>query len=125
MGLLFEQDGRILIAKRNVKKRYGGLWDFPGGKIEAGETVEQALRREILEELNAPIRVGEIFPAYLFEYRGLKAEFIPVSGNVMEADITLLEHDAYRFISLNEIAHFDFSPYDNGAIDLLREKFID
>ena len=125
MGLLFEQDGRILIAKRNKTKRYGGLWEFPGGKIEAGETVEQALRREILEELDAPIKVGEIFPAYLFEYQGLRAEFIPVSGSVMETDITLLEHDAYRFITLEEIALFDFSPYDNRAIELLRERFND
>lgn len=122
MGLLFEA-GKILIAKRSSRKRYGGLWEFPGGKIEADETVEQALRREIFEELDAPIRVLQIFPGYLFEYQGLRAEFIPVSGTVSESDITLLEHDEYRFISLKDLETFDFSPYDEQAISNLRSGF--
>ena len=62
MGLLFNDSGRILIARRNPSKRYGGLWEFPGGKIEAGETIEEALEREIMEELDAPIMVGRVYP---------------------------------------------------------------
>jgi 8-oxo-dGTP diphosphatase len=124
MGLLFDA-GKILIAKRSDKKRYGGLWEFPGGKIEAGETVEQALRREIIEELDAPIHIVQVFPGYLFEYQGLRAEFIPVSGTVSEHQITLLEHDEFRFISLAELGGYDFSPYDDEAITLLRQDWTD
>ena len=124
MGLLFDDADRILIAKRNRAKRYGGYWEFPGGKIEHGESVEQALAREIMEELNAPITLGRVYPGYLFEYRGLRAEFIPVSGSIVPGDITLLEHDDCTFIRLRELGGYNLSPYDEGALELLSsEKF--
>ncbi len=119
MGLLFNRSGRILIAKRNPRKRYGGLWEFPGGKIEHGETIEQALVREIHEELDAPIMVDRVYPGYLFEHKNLKAEFIPVSGSITPRDITLLEHDECKFVELDEIDGYDISPYDRGAVTLL------
>ncbi len=119
MGLLFNQSGRILIAKRNRKKRYGGLWEFPGGKVEAGETFEEALIREIREELDAPIRVDRVYPGYLFRYQNLSAEFIPVSGSIIPRDITLMEHDECKFVGLGEIEGYEVSPYDRGAITLL------
>ncbi len=122
MGLLFNRSGRILIAKRNPRKRYGGLWEFPGGKIEHGETIEQALVREIHEELDAPIMVGRVYPGYLFEYKNLKAEFIPVSGSIAPREITLLEHDECKFIELGEIDSYEISPYDRGAISLLNSE---
>ena len=119
MGLLFSDSCRILIAKRNQAKRYGGLWEFPGGKIEQGESIEEALVREIKEELDAPIILNRVYPGYLFEYRDLRAEFIPVSGTIVPKDITLQEHDECRFVTLGEIGRYDISPYDHGAIDLL------
>lgn len=122
MGLLFNRSGKILIAKRNPRKRYGGLWEFPGGKIERGETIEQALAREIHEELDAPIMVSRVYPGYLFEYKNLKAEFIPVSGSIAPREITLLEHDECKFIELGEIGSYELSPYDRGAISLLNSE---
>ena len=125
MGLLFSDSCRILIAKRNQSKRYGGLWDFPGGKIEQGESVEEALVREIKEELDAPITLGRVYPGYLYEYKGLRAEFIPVSGTILPRDISLQEHDECRFVKLGEIGGYDISPYDFGAIDLLNSDRFD
>ena len=122
MGLLFNQNGNILIAKRNAGKRYGGLWEFPGGKIERGETIEQALVREIMEELDASIMVKRVYPGYVFEYQSLRAEFIPVSGTIVPREITLQEHDECRFIELDDIAGYDISPYDHGAICLLKSE---
>lgn len=122
MGLLFDGSGRILIAKRNLRQRYGGLWEFPGGKIEHGETIEQALAREIHEELDAPIMVSRVYPGYLFEYKNLKAEFIPVSGAIAPREISLLEHDECKFIELGEIGSYEISPYDHGAITLLNSE---
>ncbi len=121
MGLLFDEVGNILIAKRNRKKRYGGLWEFPGGKIEADESVEEALRREIREELNASIIISEIHTGYVYEHDKLKAFFIPISGSIRPGDITLCEHDDFRFIRVSDFAAFDFSPYDYGAIRLLQQ----
>lgn len=121
MGLLFDDVGNILIAKRNRKKRYGGFWEFPGGKIEADESVEEALRREIREELDAPIIIAEIHTGYIFEHGGMQAFFIPISGSIRPCDITLCEHDDFRFIPVSDFAAFDFSPYDYGAIQLLQQ----
>ena len=112
MGLLFNSSGRILIAKRNPEKRYGGFWEFPGGKVEAGETYEQALIREIKEELDAPVRINRVYPGYLYSHQNLRAEFIPVSGTIKPGDITLMEHDAFTFVRLNEIDTYELSPYD-------------
>lgn len=119
MGLLFNRDGNILIAKRNVSKRYGGLWEFPGGKVEQGETLAGALIREIKEELDAPVAIARVYPGYLFSYRNMQAEFIPISGSISPPDITLMEHDEHRFIALNDIGRFKLSPYDFEAVDLM------
>ncbi len=122
MGLLFNDNGKILIAKRNPAKRYGGLWEFPGGKVKEGESIKAALIREILEELAAPITVERVYPGYLFEHQSLRAEFIPVSGTIMPQNITLLEHDECKFVELAEITSYRISPYDLGAVDLLNSN---
>lgn len=122
MGLLFDFSGKILIAKRNPQKRYGGLWEFPGGKVEAGESYEEALVREIREELDAEILIDRVYPGYLFSYRDLSAEFIPVSGSIKPNDITLMEHDDCRFVTFREIEKYEISPYDNGAVELLNSN---
>lgn len=119
MGLLFNPDGDILIARRSLSMRYGGLWEFPGGKVERGETLENALVREIREELDAPVAISRVYPGYLFSYGGLQAEFFPISGSISPADITLREHDDCRFITLSELGKFELSPYDLGAVRLM------
>ena len=124
VGLLFGDDGRILIAKRDRRKMYGGLWEFPGGKVEPGETAEQALIREIHEELAAPITVDQVFPGYLFTNGPLQAEFIPVSGTIRPADITRMEHDDHRFVTIEQTADFAFSPYDETVLSLLRAGLV-
>lgn len=122
MGLLYESNGLILIAKRDGSKKYGGLWEFPGGKIEGRETAEEALEREILEEMSAPVKVLKVYDGYIFSHKGLQAEFIPVAGTIVPKDIILNEHEAFRFIMTSELREFDFSPPDYGAIDLIEKS---
>ena len=122
MGLLFESNGLILIAKRDSRKKYGGLWEFPGGKIEGRETAEEALIREILEEMNAPVKVQRVYDGYVFSHKGLCAEFIPVAGIIEPKDIILKEHEAFRFIMTSEMRQYSFSPPDYGAIDLIEKN---
>ncbi|MCB2216360.1 (deoxy)nucleoside triphosphate pyrophosphohydrolase [Desulfofustis glycolicus] len=124
VGLLFNDTGRILIARRSTDKRYGGLWEFPGGKVEPGESDPAALRREMREELDAPIIIARVFAGYRFTLGHLSAEFIPISGSIDPADITLLEHDAHHFITADEIAGFPFAPYDKRAITMLRSGLV-
>ena len=66
-GLVFEQ-GRLLITQRHEASHLGGLWEFPGGKVEPGETFEECLRRELLEELGIDVNVGKLFESISHEY---------------------------------------------------------
>src|SRR5688572_33120048 len=66
-GLIF-RDGKLLITQRPADAHLGGLWEFPGGKREAGETLEQCLARELLEELAVKVSVGEIFESVTHAY---------------------------------------------------------
>ena len=120
MGLLFNSNGKILIAKRDRNKMYGSLWEFPGGKMEGGESVEEALTREILEEMNAPITINRVHPGYFYKRDRLKAEFIPVSGFITPTDIYLNEHEEHRFIDVSELDCFEFAPPDYGAVRLIK-----
>ena len=120
MGLLFDMSGKILIAKRNQAKMYGGLWEFPGGKIEDKESVEEALRREMYEELCAPITITKVYPGYVYQRGTLRAEFIPITGSIFPQDIQLTEHEEHRFIDTSELEDFDFAPFDQGAIELIK-----
>ena len=120
VGLLFDDHGKILIAKRNKHQMYGNLWEFPGGKIEKEETVEEALRREMYEELGAPITITRVYPGYVFRNGPLQAEFIPIVGSISPRDIQLNEHEACSFVQISEIDEFPFAPFDAEAINLLK-----
>ncbi len=68
MGILLRSDGRLLLTTRPPGKAYAGYWEFPGGKIEAGETVEQALRRELIEELGVSIGPAQVWKVTEHDY---------------------------------------------------------
>ena len=119
-GLLFNSKGKILIAKRARNKMYGSLWEFPGGKMEGEETVEEALTREILEEMSAPITINRVHPGYIYKRDRLTAEFIPVSGCITPSDIFLNEHEEHTFVDLSELDSFELAPFDDGAIRLVK-----
>ncbi|MBM9604110.1 NUDIX domain-containing protein [Desulfopila inferna] len=120
MGLLFDNEGKILIAKRNREKMYGGLWEFPGGKIKAEEEIGDALTREIFEELRASIKILKIYPSYIFKNSEIQAEFIPVIGRIHNDEIVLREHEECKFITMDEIIYFKFAPPDYDAVQLLK-----
>ena len=68
VGVLIDAEGRFLLTSRPVGKVYAGYWEFPGGKLEAGETVEQALRRELQEELGITITMARLWKIELMDY---------------------------------------------------------
>ena len=64
-------NSKIFVAQRNITKNQGGLWEFPGGKLEAGETLQECLAREFLEEFGKEISVGDKFADYTYTYENL------------------------------------------------------
>ncbi len=117
---VIEYQGKILIAKRRQDKSLGGLWEFPGGKIEDGETCSQTLKREIKEEFDICIQVGDYLMEHTYAYPDfdLKMYVYRASWNG-EGKIHICDHDDYRFVSISEMKDFTFAGADYPVIDFL------
>ena len=105
-------EGKILITQRNLKKSQGGLWEFPGGKIEKGETREEAIIREIKEELTIEINVESYLGEKIFEYPEKSINLIALNCRVKSGNIYLTEHEEARWVEKEELNSFEFAPAD-------------
>ena len=123
MGIILDSEGKILIAQRNLQKNFGGMWEFPGGKQEANESPEQALIRELKEELSIEVEVLRSFPPYDYKDEKIKISFYPIQCKIVGSMIMNNEHEEVKFISIDEINNFDFAPPDYETVDLVKEYF--
>lgn len=105
-------EGKILVTQRNFKKSQGGLWEFPGGKIEKGETREEAIIREIKEELTIEINVESYLGEKVFEYPEKSINLIALNCRVKSGNIYLTEHEEARWVEKEELNSFEFAPAD-------------
>lgn len=114
------EDGetRMMICQRPAEKARGLLWEFVGGKVEDGETQEEALIRECCEELDITVCPGEVFMQVVHEYPDLIVHLTLLEATVAEGTPKLLEHCNLRWITPFEIGNFDFCPADE---EILRE----
>ena len=119
-AVILNEDNKILIAQRNFKKSQGGLWEFPGGKIEQGETKEQAIIREIKEELNIDIKVEKYLAEKVFEYPEKTINLIALKCKIMNGTISLNEHEDVKWISKSEIIKYNFAPADEFIVDMIK-----
>ena len=107
-GVLWSR-GAVLACRRRDDQEHAGRWEFPGGKVEAGESPAEALRRELREELRIEVRVGREIERYRFEYRGGKTVelvFFEVESWLGEPDFTAFA--AARWVSAEELVDVDF-----------------
>lgn len=115
-GIIYK-DNKFLIAQRNFKKSQGGLWEFPGGKVEKNETYEVALIREIKEEFDAEIQVTEYVGENIHRYPDKDIKLIFYKAKLLSEDIKLLEHENYKWITKDESTNFKFSHADNAIFE--------
>ena len=113
---------KILIAQRNLKKSQGGLWEFPGGKIEAGETKEDALIREIKEEMCIDIEVERYLDENEFIYPEKTINLIALECKIINGKIQLMEHEDVKWISKEELGNFEFAPADGFIVEAIKNK---
>lgn len=110
-ALIFH-NGRLLITRRHADSHLGGLWEFPGGKLEAGETFEQCLVREIREELGIEIGVGELFEeiTHAYEEKTVRLKFFICE--LIRGEPKALGCAAFEWIRKNELANYKFPAAD-------------
>ena len=123
---LIEKDGKYLIARRTT----GGeavlnLWEFPGGKIEADESPKNALAREIIEEFELEIEVGDYIDSVIYEYPRYTVNLQFYKATVVGNEIRMhIDHSDYKFVSLDELSNYKFAPADQVFIDKIKGTII-
>lgn len=110
-ALIWDGD-RFLICQRSENKERGLLWEYVGGKVEPGETKQEALIRECREELDVTITVGDVFMDVVHEYPDITVHLTLFHASIAEGTIRLLEHNAIAWITPAEIPDYDFCPAD-------------
>ena len=110
------KDGRVFATQRGYGEFKDG-WEFPGGKVESGESRKEALVREIKEELDADIRVGSLLETVEYDYPAFHLTMHCFFCELISEDIVLKEHEDARWLSEKELGTVDWLPADVGLID--------
>ena len=121
-AVIQNKEGKILIAQRNLKKSQGGLWEFPGGKIEPNETKEEAIIREIKEELDIRIEAVKYLSEKVFKYPDKEVNLIAIECRHIEGNIKLLEHEDIKWVDRSELQNYEFAPADGFIVDALMKN---
>ncbi|WP_256758449.1 (deoxy)nucleoside triphosphate pyrophosphohydrolase [Cohnella sp. WQ 127256] len=108
-----------MIARRREGKPQAGLWEFPGGKIEAGETAQTCLIRELQEEMNIRIDPGELFGINEYDYGSIQIRLIAYWAAFVSGDIRLVDHDEYAWVKRDELGSYIFAPADVNFVEML------
>ncbi|MCP4405366.1 MAG: 8-oxo-dGTP diphosphatase MutT [bacterium] len=113
---------QVLIAQRHSGDDMGEKWEFPGGKIEAGESPEACLRRELHEELHVRTEVHEQFAVIHHSYPQFEIELLVYHCTIRSGDLSLHVHQDYRWAPLAELGDFDFLDADKPIVAMLQES---
>ncbi len=119
---VIRREGRVLIAQRPPEGRLGGLWEFPGGKQEPGETLEECLRREIQEELGLEIEVGRLITSVKHSYTHFKITLYAFFCRLVEGEPQALAVTDWRWVTLAELDSFAFPRTDLKVIAVLKDQ---
>ena len=122
VAALIRAEGKILICQRPGHKARGLLWEFPGGKVDPGETPQEALTRECMEELNVRLTVGELFAQVTHQYPELLVRVSLYEAKITEGSPQNLEHRDMRWVSAGELTGYDFCPADREIIARLSRE---
>ncbi|KFI60093.1 DNA mismatch repair protein MutT [Bifidobacterium gallicum DSM 20093 = LMG 11596] len=118
-GAAIVRDGRVLCAQRRSGKSLAGFWEFPGGKIEQGETPDQALRREIAEELRCGVQVGERVCTSEYDYDFGHVHLTVFLCHLLSGDPVLTEHAQMRWVLPVDMPALDWAPVDADPVRLI------
>ena len=115
---------RILIAQRLNTDKLAGKWEFPGGKIEKNETPEQCLIREMKEEFDIDVVIGEFFGESVYQYETGTIQLLAYHATWKGGSFSLNAHAAIRWVSLNQMQEIEFAPADIPLVEKLQQDTI-
>ncbi len=118
---IIHDDGRVYATRRGCGE-LKGMWEFPGGKREAGETGEEALIREIREELDAGIKIDSFLATIEYQYPDFHLVMDCYTATVIEGKLTLKEHDDARWLSMEEIDSVKWLPADMLVVEEIKRN---
>lgn len=121
VAAVIRKDDKIFATQRGYGEFKDG-WEFPGGKIEEGETPEQALAREIKEELNTEIQVGKLIDTIEYDYPKFHLSMDCFWCEIMQGGLELKEHEAARWLSKEELYSVDWLPADVGVVERIKKE---
>lgn len=119
---IIEKNNKILIAQRAKKDSLFGKWEFPGGKVEQGETLQECLKRELFEELGIQAKVGDYFCTSTFSYKDTLYDMCVFKVPSFEGEIILKEHSAISWVTPDELSNYDFPEPDLPIVELLQKN---
>ena len=116
-------DGKILIAQRSPDTTLPLKWEFPGGKVEDGETPEECLSREIMEELDLVVSIDDFFVSSIYKYEFGEIELLAYFAKIISGYMQLNVHTDHKWVLPKDLSLFDFAPADIEIAQKLQLRF--
>lgn len=123
VAALIWKGNKFMICQRPAHKARGLLWEFVGGKVERGETREQALIRECREELDVSVKICGLFAELVHEYPDLTITLALFHAEITEGTPKRIEHNDIRWITPDEIERYDFCPADKDILERIKKEY--
>ncbi len=118
-GAIIQDEDKFLIGRRGPDEKSPGMWEFPGGKLEEGESLEECIKRELKEELNIDAEIGELFSNYTYEYPHISYELYFYKVNSFSGNPVKSAHDRIEWETLDNFHKYDFLLGDGPVIKKL------
>ncbi len=123
VGIVFNVDGQVLVGQRVVKDRYFAKWEFPGGKVEAGESIADALHREFLEEVGITLGISQPFMEIKHDYPDRSVQLYVRTVNTFSGEVKALEGQALKWVHISELRELDFLQGNQAMIEKLESEY--
>ena len=115
-----ENGEKIIFATQRGYGEFKDGWEFPGGKVELGETPQEALKREIMEELETEIKVGDLIETIEYDYPTFHLSMDCFWAEIVKGDLVLREHEAAKWLAKEQLGSVDWLPADLGLVEKVR-----
>jgi 8-oxo-dGTP diphosphatase len=119
---LIARDEKVLIAKRKKGSHLEFKWEFPGGKVERGETPKKCLERELWEEFGINTKTGKFIVSSVFDYKNIKINLMAYHSKYISGEFILHAHEEIKWVLPRQMKNFDFAEADLPIIDKLLEN---